>query len=405
MRRYLLPFVLIIIILLTGCKTSSNGTSLSKDWEMIEDSGRNSTVNFYIQDGNEEANDWIDTYLKPKLAEKYNIKLNRIAIDYEDIFDQFKTDKEKENNSGEIDLLWIKGDNFKYAYNKEYLYGPFVHKLPNYNKYINNKGPEVKYDLMYPTSGFEAPFGKTQFTLFYNQDVIFDEPKTTDDLLELFRSNPGMFTYPAPPDADGSAFVRSIIYSQVSYKDLSEMDVNKASIRKVIEPGIRYLKSIEPYLWEKGLSYPKSGRELDKLFMDGDLLMSMSYDQNHGTDMLKEFLYPEGAKPLFIEDSMVGATHYLSIAYNSTNKSGSMVVINECLSIDAQANKFSVRSWGDIPVLDRNLLSTDELRQINRAVSKKTSPKFDIMLDNRVPEMSTEIQKLINEIWIEEFMQ
>lgn len=405
MRRLLLPFVLITILFITACGIPSTEVGVSREWEMIEDSGKNTTVNLYAWDGDEEANDWIDTYLEPKLLERYNITLKRVPMEYNDIFSILEKDQSMENNMGEIDLLWISGDSFKYAYNKDYLYGPFTDKLPNFEKYLKSKDKEVMYDLMYPTNGFEAPFGKSQFVLYYNEDILFEAPKTTDEFLNLAKENPGMFTYPAPPDINGSAFVRSIVYSQVGYKEFMDMEVNKANVKNAIEPALSYLKSIEPYLWKKGLQYPQNSHELDQLFMDGELMMSMNFDHNHGTDMIKEFLYPDGTKPFFLEDTMVGRTHYLAIPFNSTNKSGSMVAINYCLSVEAQASKFKLRTWGDIPVLDRDLMTTEEIRLLNKSVTKKTSPKLDPILDNRVPDMSTDIKKIIDEIWIEEFGQ
>jgi ABC-type uncharacterized transport system YnjBCD substrate-binding protein len=39
-----------------------------------------------------------------------------------------------------------------------------------------------------------------------------DPPRTIPDLVEWIKANPGQFTYAAPPDFTGSAFVRHVCY-------------------------------------------------------------------------------------------------------------------------------------------------------------------------------------------------
>ncbi len=395
--------VLIFVLLFTACDIPS-GESVNREWELIEDSAMNTTVNLYAWDGNHEANEWIDKYLKKDLMTQYGITLNRIPMSYLEIFQIFENDRIKENKMGEIDLLWISGANFKYAYENDYLFGPFADKLPNFKNKLNSKDPEVMYDMFYPTRGYEVPFGKSQFMMFFNEDILFEPPTNYQGLKQAAMDNPGMITYPAPPNAVGSAFVRSFIYSHVGYKTFMDMKAEKTVVAAAIMPAISDLKEMEPYLWKKGERYPVNAEELDQLFFDGEIMVSMSHDHNHGTDKVSDFKYPDGTKPLILE-SFAGRTHYLAIPDTSTNKSGAMVVINYAISADAQASKFRIGTWGDIPVLERGLLTTDEIRQLKKAVTKKTSPKLDHLLDNRVPEMPTDIAKLVDEIWMEEVGQ
>lgn len=402
MRRHYLKLVYLIIcvFIMTACSMPASD-NVDREWQLIEDSARNTTVRLYAWEGNSEANEWFDGYLKKELMDTYGITLIRVPMSYQEIFQTLKADKMNEIDNGEMDLLWISGANFKYAYENEYLFGPYASKLPMYEQNLSAKNPEVQYDLFFPVRGYEVPFGKTQFTLFYNEDLLYEPPESFDDLMTFAKANPGMFTYPAPPDPDGSAFVRSVVYHFVNYKTLMTTQMNKMEMTKIMQPAIGYLKEMEPYLWREGTRYPSSGKELDKLFFDGEVVISMSYDHNHATDMLDGFNYPEGSKPLML-DTMVGRTHYLAIPYNSMNKSGAMIVMNHCLSAEAQASKFNVRTWGDIPVLERQLLSASDLRLLTKAVTKKTSPKLDDLLDHRASEVPVEMANLINEIWMEE---
>ena len=66
------------------------------------------------------------------------------------------------------------------------------------------------------------------------------------------KKNPGKVTYPAPPDFTGSVFVRNVIYDICGYKQFQNMKADKETVRKAVEPAMKYLKSLNPYLWNKG---------------------------------------------------------------------------------------------------------------------------------------------------------
>src|SRR3712207_8199215 len=79
------------------------------------------------------------------------------------------------------------------------LFGPFVDKLPNFEKYVDTKSSDVLFDFGHETKGYEAPFGKAQLVMIYNSDKL-KEIKSADDLMAAAKANPGKITYPAPPD-------------------------------------------------------------------------------------------------------------------------------------------------------------------------------------------------------------
>jgi len=402
-RRYkIIAVVLCVLLLFTGCDMLKTMSNEDKQWKMYEDSAQGSTVRLYAWDGDEAANKWFDTVLALKLKETYGITLKRIPATYDTIFEMLKGNKDLKQDVGDIDLLWISGWNFEYAKKHDYLFGPFSDKLPNVVKYLNSKEPEVASDRGFPTQGYSVPFGHKQLALFINEDAIFDPPQDLQGLLDTARNHPGKFTYPVPEDPAGMAFLETIIYGEVGYKTIANTNPNKAAVEAAIAPAIGYLKQMAPYLYEAGRTYPSSEAELDPMFQDGRLLMTMSMDHNHATKMLDSDKFPQGVRPFFPNNGTAGTAHYFAIPYNSANKSGAMVAINLCLTPEMQADKFMSNGWGDIPVLSVPNLSADELKLLKKSVLKKTSPKLEDLVQHRQPQLSVALEGLIKEIWHEQ---
>ncbi len=393
------------VVLLSGCSFIENGQGANRDWRLVEKSAIGSTVNLYAWGGDERANKWFDETLKPYLAEHYKIKLNRVPMNYDEIFDLMAADAEIKRSSGDIDLLWIGGRNFEFAKNQKYLFGPFSEKLPNVTLSLNPKDPEMIADRGVPIDGYAVPLGHRQLTLFYNEDILEEPPVDLDTLMAAVKANPGHFTYPMPDDSTGMAFIESVLYNKVGYKTISELSPSKAAVAAAIQPGLDYLKELKPYLWREGKQYPANEAELDKLFLDETLIMAMSMDHNHASRLIPEEKYSPGAKPFFLEKGMMESTHYLAIPWNAANKSGAMVAINATLDFEMQATKFKHSQWGDIPVIDTETLSAADLKILKKSGSSKAAPKLEDHLNYREPQLSIALEAIIKQIWAEQVPQ
>ncbi len=398
----ILIWITVGLLLLSGCDILDNRPGVTRDWRLVEKSAAGTTVNLYAWDGDIKANEWFDNTLKPYLFENYKVTLKRVPMNYDEIFDLMEADVEAKRSSGDIDLLWIGGRNFEYARNQKYLFGPFSERLPNVNLYLDPKDPEVLKDRGVPIEGYAVPLGHRQFTLFFNEDIIYDAPTDLEGVLAAAKANPGKFTYPVAEDPAGMAFIESVLYDKVGAKVLSDLPADKASVAAAIQPGLDYLKTLKPYLWMAGERYPASEAELDRLFAEGTVIMAMSMDHNHATKLLADDTYNEGAKPFTLKNGTVGSTHYLSIPWNAANKSGAMVVINAALDVSMQASKFKPGEWGDIPVLNMTSLVEEDLRILKKSVNKKTSPKLEELLNHRQPQLPSDVEAVIKQLWNEQ---
>lgn len=405
MKKKFLSILLVLVLAasLVGCSGNkkTEGNVLEKSWEDILAEAKGTTVNFYGWGGSQKVNNWIDTYLAKRLKEEYDITLNRVPMNIDDILNKLLGEKQLNSQEGTIDIVWINGENFYTAKENGLLFGPFTDKLPNFNKYIDANSDDVKYDFGFKVDGYEAPYGKAQLVMIYDKSKIEKTPKNYKELLELAKKNPGKLTYPAPPDFTGSAFVRNIIYDIVGYKQFMNMEPDKETVKKAIKPAIDYLKELKPYLWREGKTYPATISQLDNMFSDNEVLMTMSYNPNHAASKIQTGEFPDTTNTFIFDNGTIGNTHFLAIPFNAPNKAGALAVINFILSPEAQASKYDPKNWGDLPVLDNSKLSDSEMSLFTDVkIGKGTLPQ-QYLLDHRVPEMPANLIPIIEEIWLE----
>jgi putative spermidine/putrescine transport system substrate-binding protein len=395
---------LIIVISFTGCSTKTPETKENVDlsnWEAVLKASKGTTVTFYGWGGNELTNQWIDNYLAKAVKDNYDITLKRVPMNIDDILNKLLAEKQAGSKKGSIDIVWINGENFYNAKKADLLYGPFSENLPNFKEKVEKASAEVTHDFGFPVEGYEVPFGKAQFVMLYNSDKVPKAFNNTKELMDFVKSNPGKFTYPAPPDFTGSAFVRTIICNLVDISKLSDIKADKDEVQKVIQPALDYLNELKPYLWNQGKSYPATVAQLDSMYSDGQLLATMTYNPYGTTSRIENGELPSGTRSLLFNKGTVGNTHFLAIAGNSQNKAGAMAIINQILSAEAQALKYDPENWGDLPVIAYDKLNAEEKKLFDDIKLGQDSIPQNIMLQQRIPELRAELVPIIEKLWLE----
>lgn len=421
-----LSLVFVAVLVLVGCGQSSgggetasstdSGSSDSSSQEVNEESqdenvadlsfdelveaADGSTVSFYGWGGDEALNQWLDNVYAPALKEKYNITLDRVPMDIEDVLNQLSNEKQAGETEGPIDMIWINGENFATARDNDFLYGPFTEQLPNFQDYVDEEDPEIKYDFGYPIEGYEAPYGKAQFVLIGDKEKMDQAPANAQEFLEYAQANPGQVTYPALPDFTGAAFVRNIIYEFVDPAEFQDMEADKEVVREAIAPAFDYLRDLNPHLWNEGQTFPQDQPQLNNMFMDGELALTMTYGAFDAAIGIENGEYPESAQTFIFDNGTIGNTNFIGIANNSTNKAGAMVAINEMLSPEMQLSKYE--ELRTIPVLDNDALDEDQQAAFDAVDPGPGTLPQDLLLENRLPEMPAHLVPIIEELWLEE---
>lgn len=411
-RRIMSVFLAALMMLsLAACGSKSEEVSGSDDssseklieemsFDELKEAAKGSTVTFYGWGGDEKLNEWLDDVFAPRMQDKYDITMERVPMDIDQILSQLSGELQAGEEDGSIDMIWINGENFQSAKENHMLYGPFTDKLPNFNDYIDTESEDVTLDFAYPIEGYEAPYGKAQMVLVGDTAVTSEFPKSADELLEYVKKYPGKVTYPALPDFTGSVFVRNIIYEICGYEQFLNMEADKETVKEAVEPAMEYLRRLNPYLWNEGKTFPDSSTTLDNMFADGEVILNVTYDAFATAVKIEEGTYTETTQTFQFDKGTIGNTNFMAIAANSQNKAGAMVAINEMMSPEIQADRYNTLKV--LPVVDYDKLSDEQKAEFDKVdLGRGTIPQ-DELLEKRLPEMPAELVPIIEEIWEEE---
>jgi putative spermidine/putrescine transport system substrate-binding protein len=402
--------LVIISMMLAACSQGESSTGAASDktsvlnmsWEQVTKQAADQTVNLYMWGGSESINRYIDEWVAPRLKDQSDVTLNRVPMnDTKEIINKLLAEKQTSKEQGTIDMMWINGENFKTSKENELLYGSFSDRLPNVQAYVDYESPDIANDFGLPTEGMEAPWGKAQFVFVYDEAKVKNPPKSMKALREWVEQNPGKFTYPAPPDFSGSAFVRHVLYETTGGHDQYLEGLEESTFQSKLQPAWDYLNEIEPFLWREGETYPESLAKLDQLFSNGEVWMSMGYDPARATNLINDGTYPDSARTFVLDNGTLSNTHYLAIPFNAPNPAGAMVAIDYLLSPEAQIAKYDPKHWGEDMSIDPAKLSDEDkqkLEAIDRGIATLSA---EVLANHRLPEIPSTYVDIVEKGWIE----
>ena len=399
-------FFLILAMLLSlsacgGKDKPANTLDLSAaSWDQIEEAARGTTVAFYGWGGDEDRNNWLANVGAPYMKEHYDITLEVVGMNIDEILAKLAGEKEAGSAAGSIDMIWINGENFYSAKENGLLYGAFLDKLPNTGTYIDTEDPETLNDFCMPIEGYEAPYGRAQMVLYNDSAVTPEAPANAQELLAYCQKYPGKVTYPALPDFTGSAFVRNIIYELCGWEQFQTMEADYDTVKEAIAPALDYLRSLNPYLWNQGRTFPDSSTTVDAMFADGELVLGMSYSPYGVAVGIENGVYTPTTRTFLFENGTIGNTNYMSIAFNSPNPAGAMVVINAMISAQLQLSQYE--HLRTLPVVSPAKLSGEEQAAFDAVDMGQGVLSQEELLTHRLPEMPAKLVPVIEEIWLSE---
>lgn len=407
MKRILaLLLAVVMVFALTACGESKNPTNENTfdintaSWEEIVEAARGTTVTFYGWGGDEDRNNWLNTTVAQYVKDKYDITLEVVGMNIDEILAKLAGEKQAQTASGSIDMIWINGENFWSCKENGLLFGAFLDRLPNAEKYIDLTDPETLNDFCMPIDGYEAPYGKAQIVMYNDSAVTPETPSSAEELMAYCQKYAGRVTYPALPDFTGSAFVRNIIYELCGWEQFQTMEADYDTVKAAIEPALEYLRALNPYLWNEGKTFPESSTTVDAMFCDGELVMNMSYGPFAVAQGIEKGIYTETTQTFLFEKGTIGNTNYMSIAFNSPNPAGAMVVIDAIISADLQLSQY--QTLRTLPVVDNTKLTVEEQAAFQAVDMGKGVLTQEELLAHRLPEMPAKLVPVIEQIWLDE---
>jgi len=399
-----------LLMLVSGCargQTQSGGDSALDlgNWEEVLEAAKGTTVTFYGWGGSSATNSWLDNIVGASLLEQYDVRLSRVPMDIDDILNKLMGEKQAGVDVGDIDVVWINGENFYTAKNAGLLFGPFTDYVHNYTVYLDPDSPDLHYDFGTPIEGMEVPYGRAQLVFLGDSAVLDSFPSSAGELLELAKQYPGMITYPAPPDFTGSAFVRNLLYEIVGFDAIFNAPGDEDALYEVIKPGLDFLVELKPFLWQEGKTYPNSSPAVEQMFIDGLILLNVSYTPLRAAQQIIAGEYPNTVQTFVFENGNIGNTHYMAIPYNAPNKAGALALINHIISAEMQITKYDASNWGDLPVFDVNRLSAQQRAQLDAIDNGAGILTPDELFAHRQPEVQAYKIPIIEKLWERHVLQ
>ncbi len=407
-----LPFaalcVLAILVLAAcggGAGTGDAGSSAAdRPFPELEKEARGTQVNLAMYGGDEAINAYVDDYVIPKLKREHGIELKRTPLtDTADAVNKLLNEKQAGKDEGTIDLVWINGENFATGAGADLWHGPWAEDLPN-ARYIDWESKSINRDFGYPVEGREAPWGKAQFVMIYDSAKVDDPPETMEELRRWTEENPGRFTYPAPPDFTANAFVEQAFYKVTGEVEAYQKPFDRSVFDRESPELYDFLNEIEPNLWREGKTYPKTSTELDELYQNGEVWLTMSYNPQLAQRQIDDGLFPKSTRTYLLEGGTLNNTHYLAIPFNGPNKAGAQVVANFLESPEAQIKKQDPDGWGDLTTLSLDRLPKGVRGRFAEPEGEATLPT-KILQENRVPEARSEWLLALEEGWQERVLK
>ena len=324
---------LTIVFILGGCASTSPTESPKNDpasyaqWDDVLKEASGQEVNWYMWGGSEQINQWVTGYVAKEVKERYNITLNRISSDTADTVNKLLGEKTAgRDKDGSADLIWINGENFRTMRQADLLYTAWATTTPNNKKNVNWEDPSVAYDFGVPVNGDESPYGKAQFVMIYDSAKLPNPPKTIDGLIAWIKENPGKFTYPAPPDFTGTAFMMQWCYQTIGGYEPFLGAFDEKVFQEKWTNCWATLNEIEPFLWREGETYPEDLSAQHQLLANGEVWMSMAYNPSEASSKIEAGEFPKSVRTFVFDSGTLANTHYVAIPYNSPHKAAAMVV-------------------------------------------------------------------------------
>lgn len=337
--------------------TANGKALLGMSWKDIVKEARGSEVNWFLWGGADSINRYVSGYITKVMAKKYGITVKRVALsDTVDGVNIVLGEKQAGvNDKGSVDLLWLNGENFRTMQQGKMAWCGYTNKLPN-SKLVDWKNPAIGRDFGMPIKGCEVPWNVVQFAFAYDSADIKSPPRSIPAMLAWIKAHPGRFTYPAPPDFTGSAFVRHVFYYAAGGVDKLKGPFNKAEYDVAAKKTWKILNDLKPYLWRQGQTYPDSVTGLNELFANKEVAFTFNYEAAQFGLAVANGTYPTTTRSFGLTDGTLANTNYVLVPYNSPHKAADLVVLNYLLSPEAQYDKALPKVWGATPAIDTRKL-------------------------------------------------
>ena len=347
-----------LLLIVTG---QSLAIEPDSPWPEVLDEARGETVYFNAWGGGERINSYL-AWAAKRVEQEHGVTLEHVKVgDIAEVVGQLEAARlVGRDTGGNVDLVWVNGENFAALKRGGLLWGSFADSLPNTR--LLKSSESIRTDFSVPVEGLESPWGGAQLVFIYDTANVDTPPASAEALLSFVRDG-GRFAYPAPPAFHGTTFIKQLL---IELSDETEAaaalsaPAQDADFEAVTAPLWSYLDQLHPRLRAAGSTWPTSGEMTRQLLDDGELDIAISFNPNEASAAVRGGQLPDTVRTYVFDKGTIGNTHFVSIPWNASAKAGAMVVADFLLSPEAQARKADPEFWGEPTVLDMRLLSDED---------------------------------------------
>lgn len=206
------------------------------------------------------------------------------------------------------------------------------------------------------------PYRGTCVLLAYNSDMVPNPPKTTKDLYDWIKANPGKFAYNTPDSGGaGGAFVTTSVYNFLDEPALTSTDVANA---QKWDQGFALLKELHPYLYKSSgkVVYPNKNQGTLDLLANKEIAMCPAW-----ADMVisqkTQGTMPASIQLVQLDPAFTGNLQGFSIPKIGSHAKAAQAFMDYMLSPDAQ--NIALKSMAALPVIDYGKLDPDAVKTIS----------------------------------------
>ena len=392
--------ILVAACTLVACAAPDPGPVQASpaSWAEITEQAQGQTVSLWMYGGDEQGNSYVDDVLVPA-ARQAGVTLRRVPIaDTGDALNRILAERQAGITDGDVDLVWVNGDNFGTGKQAGAWLCGWTDSLPNM-ALTDPADPLLTNDFGTSVDGCEAPWHKAQFTLVYNAEKVPDPPSDFLGVLDWAQANPGRFTDPAPPDFTGSVFLREALVAVSGGPQNVPLQFSPEAYDRLTPALFDRLNTLKPALWRGGTTYPQTAGELNDLYAGGQVDMTMTYGPATLTELVADGTYPPQTRVLTLTGGTVGNASFLAVPSTSGSTAGARVVANLALSPGQQLEKAKPQVWGQFTVLDLSRLTETDRAAFEALPGSPVVPPYDVLARNAHAELAAGWVAPLDEGW------
>ncbi len=363
-------------------------------WDDVLDAARGREVHMMMWMGDPLINQYMRTWVTPRLDSLYGITLTLVPAQGNEIVSRLVTEIELGAGESAADLVWINGETFYQLRQADGLYGPFVEALPN-AAYVAAEDPFIHTDFQQPVEGYESPWGSVQFVMIADSARGTDVPRTREALDAWIRANPGRFTMDR--SFTGLTFLKMLFIDLAGGMERVSGPFREEVYTPVSDSLFTWLESLRPYFWREGRSWPEGVADLHRLFAGGQVDFSMSNNDGEVDNKVRQGILPPGSFGWIPAFGSIRNTHFLGIPRLASEKAAAMVVADFLLGPEAQFHKQDPAVWGDGTVLDPERLSPPWQQRFATAAARRRTPAPAVLRRQALAEPAPEYMIRLDE--------